>query len=122
MHILAPAQLLERSREDRVARAVIERDVRRRTEDDEDPPGVDTQGSRDVGVGLEVGEVVLLFEAGIACELRRPEPVAPETLRRDRFGYDDARRRSGSELVLRERELVVERRRRRDPGASAPSA
>ncbi len=111
MDVIAPSQLLERSRKQRISRAVIERDVRRRTQHHEDPCRVDSERARDVGVGLEIGEVVLLFEAGVAGELRRPEPVAPETLRRDGFGYDDARRGSGAELVLRERELVVERRR-----------
>ena len=43
VHVFAPPELLERLREDRVAAAVIEGEVRRRTEDDEDPGGVDAE-------------------------------------------------------------------------------
>ncbi len=66
-------------------------------------------------VGLEVGEVVLLLEAGVLLQLRRDRVVTGEPLGRDRLGDDDARRRAAAELVLEPRPLVVERRGARDP-------
>ena len=61
--VVAPAQQLERLREERVARAVVEGDVGGRPEYDEDAVRVDAERCRDSGVGLEVGEVVLLLQA-----------------------------------------------------------
>ena len=114
VNVVAATQQLERPREERVAAAVIERDIRRWAEHDEDAAGADSERARDIRVGLEVGEVVLLLQAGIAGELRRLEAVTREALGGDRLGDDDARGRSRAELVLGERVLVVEGRRRTD--------
>ena len=74
--------------------------------------------SSDGRVGLEVGEVVLLFDSRIADELRRLRAQSGEPGGRDRVREDDPCRGAQAELVLERRELVVMRRRARDAEAS----
>ena len=115
MDAVVPSEPLEHVEEERVAVAVVERDLGRCADDDEPARRVDAELPGHGRVGLEVGEVVLLFQAGVAAELRRPDAVARKPLRRDRVGHDDACRRAAAELVLEPGELVVEGGRARDP-------
>ena len=115
MHVLGPAEMLERLREERVRVPVVERHVGRRPQDDEHARRVDAEPLEQRAVGLEVREVVLLLQARVLDELRRAHAVRPQPLGGDRVRHDDPRRRAAAELVLQRRELVVERRRARDP-------
>src|SRR5262249_59008485 len=63
---------------------------------------------------LEVREVVLLLQSGVAEDLL-PHAVSGEPLERDRLRDDDSGRSAAPQLVLEPRELVVERGRARDP-------
>ena len=72
MHGLVAAEPLEHAREERVSMPVVERDVRRRSHDREHLRRVDAVEHR--GIGLEVGEVVLLLDPRVADELRRFAP------------------------------------------------
>ena len=65
------------SREERVPVPVVERDLGRRAHDDEHARRVDAR-RRAPRVRLEVGEVVLLLDARVADELRRPRAEACE--------------------------------------------
>jgi hypothetical protein len=94
--------------------AVVERDVGRRAQNDEHTPGIDRERLEHTPVRLEVRQEVLLLQAAVLQELRRPGAVAREPLRRDGFGDDDLRRRAAAELMLEPRELVVEGRGARD--------
>jgi hypothetical protein len=105
---------VEHLEEQRVAVPMVERDLGRRADDDEPPHGVDAEPARHRGVGLEVGEVVLLLEPRVRPELRRAHAVAREPVRRDDIRDDDPRRCTAAELVLEPGELVVEGRRARD--------
>ena len=118
VHLLVAAEALERAREHRVAVAVVERDVGRRPQDDEDPRLVDAEVAERGGVGLEVGEVVLLLQSRVAAELVAGRPVPGEPLGRDRLGHDHPPRGAAAELVLEPGPLVVERRAARDPEAA----
>src|SRR5437868_13620674 len=112
--------MVEGLREERIRVAVIERDVRRRWQDDEDAVGVDPPAVQQPRVWLEVGKVVLLLQAGIPQQLRGSDSKALEPIWWDRVGHDHLRRRTHAELVLELRELVVVGRRARD--AQAPGA
>ena len=70
MHGLVAAEPLEHVGEERVAVAVVERDLGRRADDDQ----ALLRPARRHGRRLEVGEVVLLLQAGVAAKLRRPAP------------------------------------------------
>ena len=87
--------------------AVVERDIRRRAHDDDDALGVDAHLIEHAGVDLEVGEIVLLLEAGILAELLGPDAEALQPLGRDRVGEDHALREPAADLVLKDSELVV---------------
>jgi hypothetical protein len=106
--------MLERHREERIRLPVVERDVRRRAEDDEDLGGVDVEALEQRAVRFEVGEVVLLLQSRILDELRRPRAVAAQALGRDRLRDDNLRRRAAAELMLQRCELVIERCRAGD--------
>ena len=112
---VVPAEVVERAREQRVRVPVVERDVRRWAEDDEDALPVDVPGVEHALVRLEVREVVLLLEARVAEELRRLGAVLLQPLGRDRLGDDDARGGAAAELVLQPGPLVVEGRGAGDP-------
>jgi hypothetical protein len=66
VHTFEPAQEVERLREEWIRMPVVERDVRRGPKDDEHAVAVDTQSLEHRRVRLEVGEVVLLLQPGIA--------------------------------------------------------
>ena len=70
--------------------------------------------SQDAVVGLEVGQVVLLLETGIAAELA-VGAVAVEAPGRDHVGNDDGLGEATVDVVLDGRPLVVEHRRAGDP-------
>src|SRR5436305_3553686 len=114
MYPLVPAEEVDRLGEERVRMPVVERDVRRGAEDDEHALRVDRPCVENRRVGLEVGEVVLLLQAGVLEELRRLGSVAGESLGGNRVRDDDLRRGAAAELVLEPGELVVERGRARD--------
>ena len=76
MHAALPSQVGKQAREERVRAAVVERDVRRRADDDECPLPVDEQLVEDGRVGLEVVQVVLLLEPRVLEELRRADAEA----------------------------------------------
>ena len=79
---------------------MVERHVGRRADDDEDAAPVDAESLDRARVGLEVGQVVLLLETGVAAKLGRLDPVAAQPLRRDDLWDDDARGRTAAELML----------------------
>ena len=66
-------------------------------------------------VRLELREVVLLLEAGVADQLAAARAVAGEPLGRDRLRHEHAVRQPAVDVVLRGRPLVVEHRAVRDP-------
>jgi hypothetical protein len=117
VHVLQVAEVLEGHREQRIRMAVVQRDIGRRAQHDEDALGIEVPVGEDSRVGLEVREVVLLLQAGVLLQLGRCRPVGRETLRRDCAGHDHAGRRAAAELVLQPRPLVVEGRRARDAEA-----
>jgi hypothetical protein len=89
--------------------AVVERDVGRRAHDDrESAVTFHAQRLEDPGVGREVGEVVLLLEPGELLELLPLGADAREPRGRDRVGRDDAPGEPAADVVLLDRELVVE--------------
>ena len=114
MHRVELAEIGERLREQRVGVAVVERDVGRRPQDDEHAIAVDAELFEHVQVRLEVGEVVLLLEAGIPQKLRRPDAEVRKALDGDRVRHDHLRRGAHAEVVLQRGELVVVRRRAGD--------
>ena len=73
--------------------------------------------SSTAAIGLEVGEVVLLLDPGIAAELRRLRPEPREAVGWNCVREDDPRRGAQPELVLERRELVVVRGRADDSEA-----
>ncbi len=73
------------------------------------PRGVEGELHEHGGVGLEVGEVVLLLEALIRAHLA-PGAVAVETLGGDRVGHDDGLGQAAVDVVLHRCPLVVEHR------------
>ena len=94
---------------------VIQRHVGRRPQHHEDPVGVDLPAGQHLGIGLEIGEVVLLLQAGIAQELGRFDPEALQPIAWNRVWHDDLRRRAHAELVLQHRAFVIMCRRTRNP-------
>ena len=103
-----PAEHLEQAQEERVWPAVVEGDVGGRAENDHDAVSVDAELVEHERIGSEVGQVVLLLEAGIADELGRAKPVAAQPLLGDRLWHHHPRGRASAELVLEPGELVVE--------------
>ena len=93
---------------------MVERDVRRRAEDDDHALRVDAEVGGHRRVGVEVGEVVLLLQPGIADELGRANAEALEADGRDRVGHDHPCRGAQAEVVLERGELVVVRGCARD--------
>ena len=93
---------------------MVERHVGRRAHDHERPVAVDRELPEHGLVGLEVGQVVLLLQPGVAAQLAA-RPVAVEALGRDRVGHHDGARQPAVHVVLGHGELVVERRGARDP-------
>ena len=87
-HGLRAAQPLQDGGEDVVLEAVVERDRRRRAHDGDRLAGIEAQLGQHRRVGLEVGEVVLLLQPGVAAQLA-PRAVAVQALGRDRLGHDD---------------------------------
>ena len=108
------AESLEHVHEDRVSVPVVEGDLGRRANDDEDAGRVDSESAGDVGIGNEPVQVVLLLEPGVAAHLALARPDAVEALLRDDLRNDDPGRRAAAEPVLDPRELVVEGVGRRD--------
>ena len=90
---------------------MVERDIRRRTDDDEHARAVEPERGSDRLIGLEAGEVVLLLQPRVAAELGLVDAVAPQPLGRDRLRHDHPRRGAAAELVLEPGPLVVERGR-----------
>ena len=93
---------------------MIQGDVGRRAQHDEDARAIDGEGVQHRRIGLEVRQVVLLLEPGIAQELGRAYAEAREPLGWDRIRHDHLRRRTHTELMLQLCELVVVRRRARN--------
>ena len=87
MDPVVAAEPVEHLGEERVRLAVVERDVGRRPDDDDDPLVVDAEPAQRLGVGLEVVEVVLLLQARIG-EVASPavDPEAAQPLERHRVG------------------------------------
>ena len=69
---------------------VVERDVGRRADDDEDPSAIEAELVQHRLVGLEAGEVVLLLEPGEAPDLAGARAEAVEARLGDRLRDDDA--------------------------------
>jgi hypothetical protein len=86
---------------------VIERDIRRRADDDHDALGVDSHLLERAGVDLEVGEIVLLLEARISEQLLRADAEPLQPLGRHGVGEDHALRQPAANVMLHDRELVV---------------
>ncbi len=107
LHLRMGAEEVEGLWEERIGMTVVERDVGRWAQDDEDSAAVDAEELEHAWVGVEVGEVVLLLEARVTLQLWRSHAESLEPLRRDRLRHNDARRGSHAELVLDRRELVV---------------
>ncbi len=106
---------VEHIAEERVPVPVIERDIRRSPNDDEHPLPVEPELVEDAGVGLEVAQVVLLLQAGVAAYLGRGRTEHVEPVLRDGIRNDDPAGSPAAQAVLHARELVVERVPRRDP-------
>ncbi len=91
--------LLAQADEDRAEQVVLEpvvqRDLRGRADERDRLRPVQPEGLEHGRVGLEVGEVVLLLEAGVAAQLAGGA-VPRQALGRDRLGDDDRLRRAGS--------------------------
>ncbi len=111
---MVATQALEHVAEQRIRLAVVEGDVRRRPDDDEDVFARDADVVQDSRVRYEPVQVVLLLQSRIAANLRgvRAEPV--QAVLWDRVRNDDPVRRAAAESVLDTRELVVEGVRGRD--------
>jgi len=108
LHVGIAADVRQDLREQRVRLAVIERDVGRRADDHEDAAGIEAETRRQAGVGLEVGQVVLLLQARILEQLVGPDAVAAQSLGRDRVRHDHPPGGTAADVVLKRRELVVE--------------
>ena len=108
------AQALEHTRKEVVLEAVVERNLRGGAHHDDRPPGVEPQLSKDRGVGLEVGEVVLLLQPRVGAHLATCA-IAVEALGWDRLGHDHRPRQAAVDLVLHGCPLVVEHRGTGDP-------
>jgi hypothetical protein len=93
---------------------VIERDVRRRAQHDEDARRVDAQAVEHRRIRREIRQVVLLLEPGILDQLRRLDPVAAQPLGRDRLRHHHAPGEAAADVVLLGRPFVVERVHGRD--------
>ena len=93
--------------EERVRLAVVQRDVGRGPDDDHHPLRVDAQPLEHTGVGLEVGQVVLLLQARVLEQLLGPHSEPPQPLRGDGIGKDHAGCQPARDAVLGDRELVV---------------
>ena len=106
---------LDHLREERVAVAVVERDLGRGTDDDDHTRRVEAELDQHSRVRCEPGEVVLLLQARIAANLGscRSEPIEP--FLRDRVGSDDPGGGARTERVLGSRVLVVVGVRRSHP-------
>src|SRR5262249_61791689 len=85
LYLRVGTEEVERLWEERVRVPVVERHVRRRTQDDKDTAGVDAEPVEHSWVGLEVREVVLLLEARVALQLWRPHAEPRQPLRRARL-------------------------------------
>ena len=92
---------------------VVERDIRRSSDDDEHPLSVEPELVENTGVGLEIAQVVLLLQAGVAADLGRGGAERVDPVLRDGVGNDDPAGCPAAQGVLHARELVVERVRRR---------
>ena len=106
---------LENVSEERVRLAVVQRDVRRSSHDDDGALAIQPELIEDSRVGRESVEVVLLLQARVAANLRGACTEAVEAVLGDRLRDDDTPRRPAAEAVLDARELVVEGVRGRDP-------
>ena len=115
MHVLVAAEPVEHLPEERVAVAVVERHLRRRSHDGKHARGIDAV--EDGRIGLEAGQVVLLLDPRVLTQLGRLCAKPGEAVGRNGVGEDHPCCRPESELVLRRRELVVVRGRGGDPEA-----
>ncbi len=88
---------------------VVQRDLRWRAQDGEEPGAIDPERLEHAVVRLEAVEVVLLLEAGVATHLPRASAERVEAVLRNRLRHDDTGGRAAAEAVLGARELVVER-------------
>jgi hypothetical protein len=105
---------VEHPAEQVVLEAVIERDRRRRAHHGDRLLRVQAEIGRHLRVGLEIRQVVLLLEAGIASQLAT-RAVAVQPLGRDRLGNHDRLRQPAVDVVLHRGPLVVERGGAGDP-------
>ena len=108
VHIVAMAQVGQDARKQRVGLAVIKRDVGRRPDHHHHPVRVHLQAIQDCRIGLEVGQVVLLLQAGVLEELLAASPEPGQAGRRDGVGGDDQAGQPAADVVLLDGELVVE--------------
>ena len=113
--VLPAPEVLEHAREQPVGFAVVQRHIGRRADDHDDLLPVHPEFLQGGRVGREVREVVLLLEPRVLDELARPHPEALEALRRDRVRRHHAAREPAADVVLLDRELVVEGVDGRDP-------
>ena len=97
MNVRISAEPFEHLVEERVAVAVVDGDLGRRSHGDEHATAVESKDVEHTRVGLEVGEVVLLLQPR---EPDRLAPVAPslaQARRRDRVRRDDTRGRPAAQ-------------------------
>ena len=107
------AQALEHLREQRVLEAVVERDLGRRAHHHDRLAAVEPELVEHGRVGLEVRQVVLLLEAGVAAQLAARRRSAYSRSGGIASRHDHRPCQAAVDAVLRHRPLVVERRRGR---------